>query len=181
MQSAWISAEAESSLEHRTALCSRVFKLVGVKRIHRNPDRSGSAEDPFESSKIRGSADPKKKKRKNCQPSWYCRLNRTMNADFPPPEKNCIQVHAVFLRRRKVRVHSSIQTTVCMMSRARGLDSCVRGPCAIDCGHLHATCYSVNYSVMHSHCSMFKRDASIDDARLSQAYWYIVGANSRGC
>ena len=27
----------------------------------------------------------------------YCRLNRTMNADFPPPEKNCIQVHAVFL------------------------------------------------------------------------------------
>ena len=35
-----------------------------------------------------------------------------MNADFPPPEKNCIQVHAVFLRRRKVRVHSSIQTTV---------------------------------------------------------------------
>ena len=41
------------------------FRL-GVKRIHRNPDRSGSAEDPFESSKIRGSADPKKKK--ICQP-----------------------------------------------------------------------------------------------------------------
>ena len=35
---------------------------LGVKRIHRNPDRSGSAEDPFESSKIRRSADPKKKK-----------------------------------------------------------------------------------------------------------------------
>ena len=35
-----------------------------------------------------------------------------MNADFPPPEKNCIQVHANFPRRRKVRVHSSIQTTV---------------------------------------------------------------------
>ena len=35
----------------------------------------------------------------------YCRLNRTMNADFPPPEKNCIQVHANFPRRRKVRVH----------------------------------------------------------------------------
>ena len=35
-----------------------------------------------------------------------------MNADFPPPGKNCIQVHAIFLRWRKVRVHSSIQTTV---------------------------------------------------------------------
>ena len=42
----------------------------------------------------------------------YCRLNRTMNADFPPPEKNCIQVHTNFPRRRKVRVHSSIQTTI---------------------------------------------------------------------
>ena len=53
--------------------------------------------------------------------SWreYCRLNRTMNADFPPPEKNCIQVHAVFLRRRKVRVHSSIQTTVAKNSNRR--------------------------------------------------------------
>ena len=38
--------------------------------------------------------------------------NRTVNADFPPPEKNCIHLNAVFLRRRKVRVHSSIQTTV---------------------------------------------------------------------
>ena len=36
--------------------------LLGVKRNHRNPDRSGFAEDPFESSKIRGSADQKKKK-----------------------------------------------------------------------------------------------------------------------
>ena len=43
---------------------------LGVKRIHRNPDRSGSAEDPFQSSKIRGSADPKKKK-KNRPPSWH--------------------------------------------------------------------------------------------------------------
>ena len=43
---------------------------LGVKRIHRNPDRSGSAKDPFESSKIRASADPKKKK-KNRQPSWH--------------------------------------------------------------------------------------------------------------
>ena len=42
----------------------------------------------------------------------YCRLNRTMNADFLPPEKNCIHLNAVFLRRRKVRVHSSIQMTV---------------------------------------------------------------------
>ena len=63
---------------------------------------------------------------KGCSQSWpvlidrlsrdaaraYCRLNRTMNADFPPPGKNCIQVHANFPRRRKVRVHSSIQTTV---------------------------------------------------------------------
>ena len=42
----------------------------------------------------------------------YCRLNRTMNADFPPPGKICMHLNAVFLRRRKVRVHSSIQTTV---------------------------------------------------------------------
>ena len=49
----------------------------------------------------------------------YCGLHRTLNVDFPPPEKNCIQVyvqvialHAVFLRRRKVRVQSSMQTTV---------------------------------------------------------------------
>ena len=49
------------------------------------------------------------------------------------------------------------------------LNCCVRGPCAIDCGHLqHA--YAVH---IHSHCSMF----SHDDARLSQAYWY-VGASS---
>ena len=34
---------------------------VGVKRIHRSPDRTGSAENPFESSKICGSADQKKK------------------------------------------------------------------------------------------------------------------------
>ena len=35
-----------------------------------------------------------------------------MNADFPPPGKICMHLNAVFLRRRKVRVHSSIQTTV---------------------------------------------------------------------
>ena len=50
-------------------------------------------------------------------PRSYCRLNRTMNADFPPPEKNSIQVHAVFPRRRKVSVHSSIQTTVVRFKR----------------------------------------------------------------
>ena len=55
---------------------------------------------------------------------WYCRLNRTMNADFPPPEKNCIQVHAVFLRRRKVRVHSSIQTTVSLTIRTKSSERC---------------------------------------------------------
>ena len=41
----------------------KLMSFLGVKRIHRNPDRSGSAEDPFESSKIRGSSDPKKKKK----------------------------------------------------------------------------------------------------------------------
>ena len=45
-------------------------------------------------------------------PRKYCRLNRTMNADFPPPGKICMHLNAVFLRRRKVRVHSSIQTIV---------------------------------------------------------------------
>ena len=50
-------------------------------------------------------------------PRSYCRLNRTMNADLPPPEKNCIQVDANFHRRRKVRVHSSIQTTVVRFKR----------------------------------------------------------------
>ena len=47
-------------------------------------------------------------------PRSYCRLNRTMNADFAPPGKICMHLNAVFLRRRKVRVHtsSSIQTTV---------------------------------------------------------------------
>ena len=47
---------------------------LGVKRIHRNPDRSGSAEDPFESSKIRGSADPKKKKKKKNSPAQLSSL-----------------------------------------------------------------------------------------------------------
>ena len=35
-----------------------------------------------------------------------------MNADFPQSGKICMDLNAVFLRRRKVRVHSSIQTTV---------------------------------------------------------------------
>ena len=43
---------------------------LGVKRIHRNPDRSGSAEDPFESSKIHGSVDQKKKKKKKNRQLW---------------------------------------------------------------------------------------------------------------
>ena len=50
----------------------------------------------------------------------YCRLNRTMNADFPPPGKICMHLNAVFLRRRKVRVHSSIQTTVWGSTSRRG-------------------------------------------------------------
>ena len=50
----------------------------------------------------------------------YCRLNRPMNADFPPPGKICMHLNAVFLRRRKVRVHSSIQTAVPVRDIRRG-------------------------------------------------------------
>ena len=89
------------------------------------PNRRATRVLSFESNNERGlSAAGEKLHSGACKfspaaesPRSYCRLNRTMNADFAPPGKICMHLNAVFLRRRKVRVHSSIQTTVVRFKR----------------------------------------------------------------